>query len=263
MFSSPVSISASSGTWRDRRLAGRRAFGRAVADLGAVDPGDARRQHRLDRARQMIVEAGLGRPVIGAKAQHDADLVGLHAVEAARQPERDDRRAAAMATQLPVPKPPGGSTRRNRSWLRRSRSSKSGGCGRARAGPGRRHCRGRRPTGRRRADRCPRGHRPDFARTSTSNLSAALRSGRAREARSPRRGQQQARPDRGRRAGVVKSSRPPQIPHIRLRRCPLATDRVNRARTEPRRTVASLAQAALRTKRYADYRTVLPRRAGE
>ncbi len=39
----------------------------------------------------MIVEAGLGRAVVGAEAQHDADLVGLDAIEPARQPDHEDR----------------------------------------------------------------------------------------------------------------------------------------------------------------------------
>src|ERR1700676_4932175 len=50
----------------------RRAFAGAIADLGAVDPGDARPQHALDRRRQMVVEAGLGGSVVGAETQHDA-----------------------------------------------------------------------------------------------------------------------------------------------------------------------------------------------
>ena len=44
--------------------------------------------------------------------------------------------------------------------------------GLVRAGPARCRCRGCRPRGRRRADRCPMGHRPDFSRTWTLNLSA-------------------------------------------------------------------------------------------
>ncbi len=71
-------------------LAGRLHFTRPIADLGSIDPRDARRQHPLDRARQMIVEPRLGRAVIGAKAQHDADLVGEHAIKTARQPDHDD-----------------------------------------------------------------------------------------------------------------------------------------------------------------------------
>ena len=103
----------------------------------------------LDRRRQVIVEAGLGRAVVGAEAQHDADLVGQHAVEAARQPQHDDRderrsrsrcrRRTRRATR-----------RRKRSWPRRSISSRLGGCGpRGPRGPAdRRRCRrrrGRRP----------------------------------------------------------------------------------------------------------------------
>ena len=68
----------------------------AVADLGPVDAGHARPQHRLDRGRQVVVEAGLGRPVVGAEAQHDPDLVGQHAVEAARQPDADDDERRTM-----------------------------------------------------------------------------------------------------------------------------------------------------------------------
>src|SRR5712671_590640 len=73
------------------RPAGYRTLGVAVADLGPVDTGHARRQHLLDRARKMVIEAGLGRPVVGAKAQHDPDFVGQHAVDPARQPYDEDR----------------------------------------------------------------------------------------------------------------------------------------------------------------------------
>ena len=45
---------------------------------------------RLDRGRQMVVEAGLRRAVVCAEAQHDALLVGQDPVEAARQPQHDN-----------------------------------------------------------------------------------------------------------------------------------------------------------------------------
>ena len=38
----------------------------------------------------MIIEPGLGRAVVGAKAQHDPDLVGQHTIEAACQPDHED-----------------------------------------------------------------------------------------------------------------------------------------------------------------------------
>ncbi len=72
--------------FRQLARAGGATLARAIADLGAVDAGDARRQHALDRGRQMVIEPRLGRAVIGAEAQHDADLVRLHPVEAARHP---------------------------------------------------------------------------------------------------------------------------------------------------------------------------------
>src|SRR5579862_3928236 len=83
IFSSPVSISDSSGSCR--------TFGGAIADLGPVDARDLRRQNRLDRGRQMVIETGLRGAVVGAKAQHDPDLVGQHPIETARQPDDDDR----------------------------------------------------------------------------------------------------------------------------------------------------------------------------
>ena len=46
--------------FRQFAAAGAAAFAGAVADLGAVDPGDARPQHALDRCRQMVVEARRG-----------------------------------------------------------------------------------------------------------------------------------------------------------------------------------------------------------
>ena len=83
-------------------LAAARALGIPVADLGPVDAGHARRQDALDRARQVIVETWLSRPIIGAKPQNDPDLIGQYAVEAARQPddedaEHDDGDAAACS----------------------------------------------------------------------------------------------------------------------------------------------------------------------
>src|SRR5271166_3798508 len=81
MFSSPVSISASSGNWR---------LAAAIADLGSVDARHAWREHPLDRARQVVIEAGLGCSIVGAKAQHNPDLVGRHRIESVQQPEDDD-----------------------------------------------------------------------------------------------------------------------------------------------------------------------------
>ena len=70
----------------------RPALARAKADLGAIDAGDARPLHALDRRRPVIIEAGLGHAVVGAEAQHDTDLVGQHPVDAARQPQNNNRR---------------------------------------------------------------------------------------------------------------------------------------------------------------------------
>ena len=115
-------------------LAAARALGVAIADLGPVDAGHARRERLLDRGRQVIVETGLRRPVIGAKPQDDPDLVGQNAIEAARQPD-DEMPSTTMAIPVPVRNPPG-RTRRKRSWPRRKSSSKSGGCGPRPRGPG-------------------------------------------------------------------------------------------------------------------------------
>src|SRR5207244_346065 len=72
------------------RAADRRTLGAAVADRGPVDAGHAGRQHLLDRAREVVAEAGLGGPIIGPKAQHDTDLVRVYGVDAACHPAPDN-----------------------------------------------------------------------------------------------------------------------------------------------------------------------------
>src|SRR6185312_8908370 len=74
-----------------RAPAPRSRLGGAVADLHPVLPGHAGRLDALDRRRQMIIEPGLGRAIVGAEAEHDADLVGQYPVEPADQPQHDDR----------------------------------------------------------------------------------------------------------------------------------------------------------------------------
>src|SRR4029077_2893519 len=77
-----------------RHLAGRcataRTLGVAIADLGPVDAGHARLEHPLDRRRQMVIQAGLGRSVVGTKAQHHPDLIGIDGIDPARHPGADD-----------------------------------------------------------------------------------------------------------------------------------------------------------------------------
>src|SRR6266516_28760 len=70
----------------------RLRLARAKADVDAVDPGDARPQHALDRRREMPPETGLRDHAIeGAEAHDDARFVGQHPVEAADHPEQHDR----------------------------------------------------------------------------------------------------------------------------------------------------------------------------
>ena len=92
-----------------------------------------RRQRGLDRIRQMIVEAGLDLADFLAEAQHDADLVGLDAEEAGT-PHSTIAPSAIRAKPRPPMLPPG-STLRSLSWLRRSKSSRSGGVGPDDCGP--------------------------------------------------------------------------------------------------------------------------------
>src|SRR3984893_9914711 len=179
------------------RAADRRTFGAAVADLGAVDAGHAGSQHFLNRARQVVVEAGLGGPIIGPKAQHDADLVRVYGIDAARHPaadndQRDDGDPTPVAEAAGRQYPPEAilaatqqffEIRRLRPAPARARPaaiSAVAAAPRCPAAPARSHCRASlSPTVRRRAARCPTDHRPDFARTSTSNLSAGPRPRRA------------------------------------------------------------------------------------
>src|SRR6516165_6585390 len=58
----------------------------------------------------MVVEARLGRPVIGAKAQHNPDLVGRHRIEPVQQPKDDDgdygERNPGSGVEIPRQYPP-------------------------------------------------------------------------------------------------------------------------------------------------------------
>ena len=132
MFSSPVSISASSLTSRAAPIV-RPAVGltcRAEADLDPVDAGHRHLLDRLDRRRQMILQARRGRAHELAEARHQTLLVRLDRVDAAGQPEPS---TASAASTKPLP-PDSRAIHRpgNRlltfSWLRRSSSSRSGGC---------------------------------------------------------------------------------------------------------------------------------------
>ena len=135
MFSSPVSISASSATCR--LPAAARSRRRAVADLDPVDMRHARRQHALDRGGQMIVETRLRGAV---DIRRSAARCPARRAEPGRSRSRSHstrmsgtRRARSRAA---LPKPPG-RRRRNRSWPRRRISSRFGRLsGRAAAGPG-------------------------------------------------------------------------------------------------------------------------------
>src|SRR5258708_3932469 len=63
--------------------------GRAEADVEAVDARDLRQHHGFDRCGDVPAQAGIGALHPLAEAQNHADLVGLHAVEAAGDPQRD------------------------------------------------------------------------------------------------------------------------------------------------------------------------------
>ncbi len=76
----------------------------------------------------MVIQAGLDLADILAEAQHHAELVGLHAEEAGKSPRARRRRAMAMTTPM-APRLPPGQHVCSLSWLRRSKSSRSGGVG--------------------------------------------------------------------------------------------------------------------------------------
>src|SRR5262249_43611469 len=61
-------------------------------------------EHGLDRIRQVIIGAGLGVAHVFAEAQHDAELVRLHEVDAREDPEqeRDDRNQEHAAAAEPA-----------------------------------------------------------------------------------------------------------------------------------------------------------------
>ncbi len=61
----------------------------AHADVDLVDAQGLRRQRRLDRIRQVIVQSRFHLAHGGAEAQHHAELVGLDAEEAGKQPDGD------------------------------------------------------------------------------------------------------------------------------------------------------------------------------
>jgi hypothetical protein len=71
--------------------AAARVAGGPEADVHGVDRRDRGLDHRLDRARQVVVPARAVEADGLAEAQHDADLVRLHDVEAAADPgDRED-----------------------------------------------------------------------------------------------------------------------------------------------------------------------------
>ncbi len=106
--------------------AAAQVFDHAHADVDAVDARDLRREHGLDRIGQVIVEARAWR-----RAHMRRSAARRRARRARRGRSRKGPRSATAAstisaTPLP-PRLPPGSTVRSLSWLRRSRSSRSGG----------------------------------------------------------------------------------------------------------------------------------------
>src|ERR1700730_7017211 len=206
------------------RAADRRTFGAAVADLGAVDAGHAGSQHFLNRARQVVIEAGLGGPIIGPKAQHDADLVRVYGIDAARHPaadndQHDDGDPTPVAEAAGRQYPPEAilaatqqlfEIRRLRPAPARTRPAAIAAVA---AAP--RPAAARTGAPRRTALTLPE-HRPrTFPQATPAPRSQWLRSARA----STRNRAAGRRPIEGARASVVKWRRPPQIPRIQRRRC--------------------------------------------
>ncbi len=131
MFSSPVSIRLSSGT--SRTVCRGAIVDDAHADVDLADLQRLRRQRGLDRIWQMIVEARLDLADFLAEAEHDANLVGLDPEEAGHPPQHDGAKREQAKPRPPMLPP--GRTLRNLSWLRRSKSSRSGGVGPDDCGP--------------------------------------------------------------------------------------------------------------------------------
>ena len=73
--------------------AAARVLDQPHADVDAVDARDLRREHGLDRIRQVIVQARLGVAGVLAEAQHHAEFVRLDPEEAREAPHDDARRA--------------------------------------------------------------------------------------------------------------------------------------------------------------------------
>ena len=69
--------------------------------------------HRLDRPGQVVVQTRAGGAGEGAEAQHHALLVRLHAIEAAGEPDHDDRDAEQSQAAAAAEAPPGRPARRH------------------------------------------------------------------------------------------------------------------------------------------------------
>src|SRR3546814_608669 len=85
------------------RGAGTLAAGALEADVDLLHRGDAGGERRLDRPGQVPVETRLCGLDPFAEAQHDALLVGLHPVEAGKQPHDDDAEADQQVGGLAKP----------------------------------------------------------------------------------------------------------------------------------------------------------------
>ena len=116
------------------RGAAARIVDHAHADVDLVDAQRLRREDRLDRIGQMIVQAGLHLADVLAEAQHDAKLIRLDPEEPGNAPEHDRaKRQAARSHGRRDCRPAGRSC--SLSWLRRSSCSRSGGVGPEDCGP--------------------------------------------------------------------------------------------------------------------------------
>ena len=87
IFSSPVSIRLSSGT--SDQGAGIGAAPRA--DVDGIAVGDVELDDGADRLRPDVVQAGTGLAGITAENQIEANLVGIDGIEAAGEPQQNER----------------------------------------------------------------------------------------------------------------------------------------------------------------------------
>src|SRR3546814_12762390 len=85
------------------RGAGTLAAGALEADVDLMHRDDAGGERRLDRPGQVPVETRLCGLDTCAEAQHDALLVGLHPVEAGKQPHDDEGEADQQVGGIATP----------------------------------------------------------------------------------------------------------------------------------------------------------------